>query len=136
MTKGFVIFLNHFHKTFPDGINDANWWSTIANGTYIMGTAQEGDIWSPIHQIIHRLITFSINQRKEGDKVSSLDVFFLWSIITPDVFCNLPHCMTDFLASRAGKDNKGALLIGGMLIMKLSRSYGVFELWEARFLTL
>lgn len=32
MTKGFSIFVDHYHKFFLDGISDANWWNTIANG--------------------------------------------------------------------------------------------------------
>ena len=134
MTKGFNIFVDHYHKFFLDGISDANWWNTIVNGTYISWTPQEGDIRSHIHWLIHRLITFTINQRKEGVKVPSLDVFYLWSITTLGVFFNLPHYVVELLTSRAGKDSKGSPLGGGILITKFSRSYDVFEPREASFL--
>lgn len=35
MNGGFEVFLDHFHKTLLDGVNEANWCSTIANGVYI-----------------------------------------------------------------------------------------------------
>lgn len=52
------------------------YWRDIANGAYHKGTAQETDIQSPIHRLLHRLITNTINQRQEGDTVTTLDVFF------------------------------------------------------------
>lgn len=110
--------------------------TTIANIVHIPSIAQEGDIWSPIHRLIHYFIPSTINMRKDADKVPNLDIFFLWCILTPGVFCNIPFFMKKYLAERVDKDIKGALICGGMLVTKLARSYGLFERRVTKFLTL
>lgn len=74
--------------------------------------------------------------RKDSDKVPNLDVFFLWSILTPRGFCNIPHCLATYLASRAAKDKTGVPICGGMFFTKLAKSYGLFERGAADILTL
>lgn len=98
MSETFESFLEQCHKDLPEGVVASTWWNTIANQVYIPSSAQEGMIRSPIHRLIHRLIASSINMRKDDDKVPTLDIFYMWSIITPDVFCNLPYCMAKYLA--------------------------------------
>lgn len=136
IAEGFNVFIGHFHKTIPYDINETTWWSTTVNGFYISGTTQEGDIWSPVHRLIHRLITFTIKKKKAGDNVLNLDIFFLWCIVTLGVFCNIPHYVAGFLAERVGKDRHRAPIYGGMLITKLARLYSIFERRDAIFLTL
>lgn len=89
-TQAFGDFLEHCHKEFLEGVVGSTWWNIIANKVYIPKLAQEGNIRSPIHRLIHRLIACTINMRKDDDKVPNLDVFYLWSIITPNTFCSLP----------------------------------------------
>lgn len=61
MMEAFGTFLEHYHREFLDGFIGANWWTTIANGVHIPSVTQEGDIWSPIHRLLHRFIACSIN---------------------------------------------------------------------------
>lgn len=91
-------------------------WNEIENGAYDKGTAKESDIRSPLPRLLHRLITNAINRREEGDKCPTIDVFFLWALITPDVYVDLPFLLADFLVSRARKDRQGSPLYGGMSI--------------------
>ena len=51
-----------------EGFKAEDHWHSIANGVYHKGTAQESDIRSPIHRLLHRLITNTINECHEGDK--------------------------------------------------------------------
>lgn len=111
-------------------------WNNIANGAYQKGTTQESDIRSPFHRLLHRLITNTINQRQEGDKVPSIDVFFLWPLTTPNVYVDLPFLLAEFLTVRVGKDMRGSALYGGMLITRLARSFGILAKREAMFLTI
>lgn len=74
--------------------------------------------------------------RKDSEKVPNLDIYFLWGILTFGVFCNIPHCLATFMAERAAKDRKGAPICGGMLVTKLARSYGLFEIGARSFLTM
>lgn len=68
-----------------------------------LSLASEGRIHCPIQMYTNRLITFSINQKKEGYCIPMLDIFFLWCIIIPHTFCHLPYCVVDFLTDKAGK---------------------------------
>ncbi|CAI9268294.1 unnamed protein product [Lactuca saligna] len=86
----FVFFLEHYHKRLPEGITKSAYWTEIPNGLYIIGSAPKKKIRKVVHRFIHRSITFSNNQKMEGDWVLKLDVFFLWCIITPNNLCHLP----------------------------------------------
>lgn len=86
MNEAFGTFLEHYHTEFPENVNGANWWTTITNRVHIQSAIQEGDIRSPIHRLLHWFIASTINMQKDDDKVPNLDLFFLWSIITPNVF--------------------------------------------------
>lgn len=72
MTEAFDTFSEHCHKEFPDGVNGNNWWTTITNKVHIPSVAQEGDIRSPIQQLIHQFIASTINMRNDYDKVPNL----------------------------------------------------------------
>ena len=106
MTKAFGLFLDSCYKDFPNGEAGASWWSTISNGVYIPSAAQEGTIRSPIHRFIHQFISSSINMQKDDDKVPSRDLFFLWCIIMPNTYCNIPYCLERYLAEGGLKDRK------------------------------
>lgn len=101
--EGFGIFLEHCHKEFPEAVVGSTWWNTIANKVYIPKSSQEGSIRSPTHRLIHFLVTNTISVRKDDDKVPNHDVFYLWSIITPNTFCILPYCIASYLAEGAVK---------------------------------
>lgn len=69
-----------------------------------------------------------------GDKCPTMDVFFLWALISSDAYVNLPFLLADFLVERAGKDRQGSPSYGCMLIMRLMHSFGVLDKREAMFL--
>lgn len=72
--------------------------------------------------------------RKDDDKAPNVDLFFLWSVLTPGVFCNITYYLVIFLAERRAKYRKGSRICGGMLVTKLARSYGLFERGARSFL--
>ncbi|CAI9260282.1 unnamed protein product [Lactuca saligna] len=121
-------------KRLPTKVTKTGYWIEIANGSYTGGTANERKIRKVVDCFIHQLIKFSINEKKERDRIPLVDVFFL-CIITPIVFCHLPYCVADFLVERLGKSRDGAPIYGGMLVTKLARSFGVFDEPKAGFLT-
>ena len=65
--------------------------------------------------------------RRDDDKVPSRDVFFLWCILTPNQFCNIPYCLAKYLAESGVKERSTSKICGGMFITKLARSYGILE---------
>lgn len=132
--RGFLCFLIIDLNFFPPGVINSKWWTSIVNGCYNPSSAYEGRILSPIHRFIHRLVTFSINQKKEQDRVCSLDIFFLGSIITPNVFYHFPYCRIS--DKQDGKNRAGSPIYRGILVTKLARSYGNFNAPKANFLNL
>lgn len=113
MTEGFSVFLDHCHRKFPNRVNSENWWTSIANGVYISSVAKKGDIRLPIHRLIHKFISCSINMRKDDDKVLRLDLFYLWSIITPNTFCNIPYYLAKYLTEGGVKERKTSRICRG-----------------------
>lgn len=65
--------------------------------------------------------------RKDDDKVPIRDEFFLWCIILPNTFCNIPYCLEKYLAKGGVKDRKTSRICGGMLVSRLERSYGILR---------
>ena len=136
MYENFETFLEHSHKDLPKEVVASTWWNTIANRVYIPSSAQEGSICSPIHRLIHRLVASTINMHKDDDKVPTLDIFYMWSIITTDIFCNLPYCLAKYLAEGAVKERITSKINGGMFFTKLARTYGILDQGAARVLTM
>lgn len=64
---------------------------------------------------------------KDDDNIPNLDVFYLWSIIIPNTFSDLPYCMTSYLADGAVKDRKTSKINGGMFMTRLAMFYGLME---------
>lgn len=100
----FGTFLGACHKGFSEGMSGASWWNNIASKVYIPKSTQEGRICSPIHRLLHRLVSSTINMGKDDDKVPNLDLLFLWSVLTPGVF--LQHTLL-FSKVLGGKGCKG-----------------------------
>lgn len=100
-TPAFDIFFRTVVREYLPLVIGYDFWATIANGAFHWSVLQESHIWSPIHRLLHQLVTFSINHKKHGDKVTSFNLFFLWSIIAPVVFCNIPYHLASYLGSKA-----------------------------------
>lgn len=66
MTEEYDTFIDQCLAYCFDGVNDATWWKNIENGVYIPGTAQESDIWSPIHTYLQLYHLF--HQPTEGER--------------------------------------------------------------------
>ncbi|CAI9301117.1 unnamed protein product [Lactuca saligna] len=79
---------------------------------YDKGTAQESDIFSSVHRLLHRLITKTINQQQERDTCPTIDVFFLWALTSDNTHVDLPFLLVDFLAIQAEKDRRESPVYG------------------------
>lgn len=88
----FVVFLEHCHKRFLEGFTESGYCTEIANGSYIRATSNKGKIRKVVHRFIHRLITFSINQKKRGPSSSVGHVFsvvyhYTKYLLSPPILC-------------------------------------------------
>lgn len=78
----FELFLRSAAREYLSGASGYDFCGTIANRAFHSSVSQESHIKSLIHRLLHRLITFSIKHKRHGDKFKSLNLFFLWSIVT------------------------------------------------------
>lgn len=134
MSEGFPIFLDHCHTHFSQGIVDSKWWTTIENGRYTPCSASEGRIRSPIHRFIHRLITFSINQKKEGG-VFLGSMYYFYGVSSHQIhFTTYLIAWKIFLQAELGKTRNGSYLWRN-LVTKLVCYYVIFDAPEENCLT-
>lgn len=131
----FVLFLQGCVQDFTSGVIDVQFRRIIANHKYNSHDALEGQIWSPIYRLLHRLVTLSINHKHHGDKVPSHNLFYLWSIITPAVFFDLPYMLARLLGRKAISIRPGSPITIGHLFTRLAQSYGILSQKFVRNLT-
>lgn len=80
------------------------------------------DFIRPPHSSSHScLVTFSVNHKKYGDKVTSLKLIFMWSIIAPGVCCNIPYFLAQYLASKVVTSRIGSPIVGGHFVTSLAK---------------
>lgn len=105
------MFLQASSRDFSAGIQDLVLWKIIMNMLYDSKYSTEIYIRSPIHHFIHHLITFIINYKRHRDKVPTHNLFYLWRIITPGVFCNIHYMLARFLGENFVSSREGSLLL-------------------------
>ena len=113
ITHEFILFLRDATQVYADGVSGPEFWSNIATGVFNSGVSPESSIKSPIHRLIHHLITFSIHHKRHGDKVTKSNLFFLWCILQPGVCCNIPYFLARYLADYATSARPGSPICGG-----------------------
>lgn len=123
----FDMFLWVVTIDYSNGVNNYGFQSTITNDNYNLGISQKRQIRSPIHNLIHRIVTFRINHKKYVDKVTSLSLFYLCSIMASRIFFNIPYFLAKFLGENAVNSRPGSLITGGHFVTRLAKSYGVFN---------
>lgn len=120
----FLPFLQDSLRSTPDDFNAAEFWASIANGVYDPH-AVESSLRSPIHRLLHRLISTSLTHRKGAQKVPQTDLFYLWCLLTPDTYCNIPFALASYLARKATGTRQQSPICGGHFITRLALSYGI-----------
>lgn len=75
---------------------------------------------------MHRILTFSINQKQHGDKVPQTNLFV--EHYYAGHFCDLPYMLARFLGESATISQPGSPFTGGNFVTHLEKSYGVLIL--------
>ncbi|PWA80942.1 protein ROOT HAIR DEFECTIVE 3 [Artemisia annua] len=105
--------------------NYARFWSTIGQGSYDITSLRASDIHSPIHRILHRMIAHTITGRKQTNRVTQMDLWYLHNLLNQDKFCNVAHCLASYLTEAAGR-TKTSPICGGHFVTRLAKSYPFF----------
>lgn len=100
----FLTFLADCDTGRPAVYNENTFWAEITGGVYIPYTARGKRILSTAHRLMHHLISISLTHQKNNERVPSIDLFFLWTLITSGRHLNLPNCFSCL----HGEDGQGA----------------------------
>ncbi|GJX94304.1 hypothetical protein Tco_0348890 [Tanacetum coccineum] len=96
-------------------------WATIGDGRYNVGNTKAKSNRNPRTKLAHRCITMTITGRKETtNRVTEIDLFYLYCIFREMVVCNIPYWLTKYLKSVRDK----SVIFGGMFVTKIVCSFG------------
>ena len=113
-------------ETMKNDFECAQFWPTIGEGDYTP-TTRASQIRDPRVRLTHRCLTFSLSGRHSSQhRVTSLDLFFLYTIHNPGVYCNIPYWVAILLKHGAGTRETDRIC-GGMFVTRLARSYGILR---------
>ena len=112
--------------TERDDLACAAFWPEIGEGDYTPTTGAS-QIRDPRIRLTHRCISYSLTGRKSSQhRVTTSDLFFLYSIYTPGIYLNIPYWVAIMLTHGAGTRSTDNIY-GGMFVTRLARSYGILR---------
>lgn len=99
-------------------------WPTIGDGVYT-STTGAASIRDPIVRLVHKCITYSLSARHgTTHRITASDLFYLYTIFSADVYCNIPFWVASYLRTSVGERDIDKVY-GGMFVTRLARSYGL-----------
>ncbi|GJZ78229.1 hypothetical protein Tco_0642901 [Tanacetum coccineum] len=97
-------------------------WLTIGDDEFVVGGMAVKKVQDPRVRLAHHCITTTILGRKEStQRITLLDLFFLYCIYDEGVTCIIPYSLAHYLERFTEKD----LIVGGMFVTKIARSFGL-----------
>lgn len=118
---GFMQRLLH-GETLRSDMRCVTFWPTIRDGVYT-STTGAASIRDPIVRLVHRCITYSLSGRHgTTHRVTASDLFYLYTIFSADVYCNIPFWVASYLKTSVGERDIDKVY-GGMFVTRLARSY-------------
>ncbi|GKC77761.1 hypothetical protein Tco_1128535 [Tanacetum coccineum] len=68
-------------------------WLNIGNGGFVVGSTVVNNIRDPKVWLDHRCLAMTILGHKSStQRITAIDMFYLYYIYTKGVVCNIPHC--------------------------------------------
>ncbi|PWA53697.1 retrotransposon Orf1 [Artemisia annua] len=123
--NNFLRFLKSGEVAPAKDFNYARFWSRIAQGRYDIRHLREMHISSPIHRILHKMISYSITSRSDTSSVTKMDLWYLSNILNKDKHCNVAHCLASYL-TEAAWNTRTSPIYGGHFVTRLAKSYPFF----------
>ncbi|GJX08256.1 hypothetical protein Tco_0196188 [Tanacetum coccineum] len=75
-------------------------WPSIGDGGFNVGNIKVASIRNPRVKLAHRCIATTISGRKENtNRVTEIDLYYLYFIYTEGVVCNIPYWLAKYLKS-------------------------------------
>jgi hypothetical protein len=90
-------------ETIRNDLRSAMFWPTIGNGVYT-STTVASSIRDPRVRLTHRCISYSLSGRQSSThRITGSDLFFLYTIYSPNVYCNIPFWVASYLKGELGR---------------------------------
>ncbi|GJZ12568.1 hypothetical protein Tco_0547798, partial [Tanacetum coccineum] len=95
-------------------------WPSIGDGNFVVGNASVSAVRDPRVKLTHHCIATTISGRKDStQKITKIDLFYLYCIYTPGVVCNIPYWLAKYLKNVKEKN----MISGGMFVTRIAQSY-------------
>nr|GEW10536.1 hypothetical protein [Tanacetum cinerariifolium] len=95
-------------------------WPSIRDGEFIMGNISVNKVRDPRVKLAHRCIATTFFRRKDSiQRITDIDLFYLYCIYTPGVVFNIPYWLAKYLKGVMEKN----VISGGMFVTRIGRSY-------------
>ncbi|KAJ9542591.1 hypothetical protein OSB04_029097 [Centaurea solstitialis] len=109
----------------PEGLDYSVLWSQLGRGPYRRSNTKFGGLVDPEHRVLHRMIAYTLNQRKSShDKIGDFELWLLHQLVSRDRHTHLAFIIADFLTGARGFRTSSGLL-GGHYITRLASSHGI-----------
>ena len=114
-------------ETVRNDMTCALFWPNIGDGAY-SSTTGATFLRDPRVRLTHMCITYSLSGRHGSThRITASDLFFLYTIYSQDVYCNIPFWVASYLQGGV-REKEGDKIYGGMFVTRLARSYGILKL--------
>lgn len=124
--SSFKKYFEEGERICPSKSSFVEYWSTISNQPLIGASPSYTTIRDPITRLIHRLISYSIRGRREGqEKVNTVNLFYLHSMDDGPIV-NIPWCVAEYLRSGANGTKRTSTICGGQFVAKLADHFQLF----------
>ncbi|KAL6550640.1 hypothetical protein OROMI_021128 [Orobanche minor] len=121
----FPNFLNTFEKESFSEMRCHEFFRGIADCAQTLPKdLKASQIRNPKHRMLHRLLSFTLNQSYGYDKCPYIDMPALWGAINPEVRFKLPHAFAIFFRDRAKGQRGVSPICGGNFITRIAKNLG------------
>ncbi|KAJ9561736.1 hypothetical protein OSB04_006896 [Centaurea solstitialis] len=124
-TDYFEYYIGQCALAPPEGLDYSELWSQLGQGPYRRSNTKSGNLVDPEHRVLHRMIAYTLNQRKSSqDKIGDFELWLLHQLVSRDRHTHLAFIIADFLTGARGFRTSSGLL-GSHYITRLASSHGI-----------
>ncbi|KAJ9553009.1 hypothetical protein OSB04_017054 [Centaurea solstitialis] len=124
-TNYFEYYIGQCDQAPPEDLDYSELWSQLGHGPYRRSNTKSGGLVDPEHRVLHRMIAYTLNQRKSSqDKIGDFELWLLHQLVSRDRHTHLAYIIVDFLTGARGFRTSSGLL-GGHYITRLASSHGI-----------
>ncbi|KAJ9541654.1 hypothetical protein OSB04_028160 [Centaurea solstitialis] len=134
-TDYFEYYIGQCALAPPEDLDYNELWSQLGRGEYRRSNTKSGGLVDPGHRVLHRMIAYTLNQRKSSqDKIGDFELWLLHQLVRRDRHTHLAYIIADFLTGARGFRTSSGLL-GGHYITRLASTHRILTPEVTAYLT-